>query len=90
MPEVHRKKALIVNSFTDAGSGERFKVGETPMIEVGAFGNYEAAGLIRVPPVTVAAKPKRRAPRKAAVRKTAATIPATPETPATGDSEAGA
>lgn len=47
MTNAARKRAVIVKSFTDAGTRERFTSGETALIDAGAFGNYEAAGLIR-------------------------------------------
>lgn len=43
------KKAFVIHDFTDSGTGESFEAGSTPMIEVGAFANYEAGGLIRTP-----------------------------------------
>lgn len=71
-----KKKAHIISSFTDAGTGESFTAGATPMIEVDTFANYEAAGLVR--PAAVERKPKapakpnaRTASRSAARRSTA-------------------
>lgn len=63
-----KRKALILQSFEDAGTLEKFTAGDTPLIEIGAFGNYEAAGLVRAPDTaddkpasdqTKAAEPKR-------------------------------
>jgi hypothetical protein len=64
-----KRKAHVIRSFTDAGTGESFTTDDTPLITTGAFANYEAAGLVRAPDPErkprAAAKPKgttRRAP----------------------------
>jgi len=49
MTEPARKRAHVLRSFTDAGTSENFEADSTPLIEVGAFANYEAAGLVRAP-----------------------------------------
>lgn len=41
--------AFIVKSFRDDGTKESFAKGDTVQIAEGAFGNYEAAGLVRKP-----------------------------------------
>ena len=65
------KRALILSDFTDAGTGESFTAGNTPMIESGAHANYKAAGLVGTPAAThptsrTTTKPKAKAKRKAA------------------------
>jgi len=47
MTESARKRAFVLRSFTDAGTEENFEADSTPLIELGAFANYEAAGLVR-------------------------------------------
>ncbi|TXI87763.1 MAG: hypothetical protein E6Q40_04505 [Cupriavidus sp.] len=42
------KNAFIVSDFRDVGTGESFVAGTTVPIAAGAFGNYKAAGLVRV------------------------------------------
>lgn len=49
MSDATRKRAEIVSSFNDAGTGESFTAGDTPMLDAGVFANYEAAGLVRTP-----------------------------------------
>jgi hypothetical protein len=77
MSDDKKKRALIISTFTDAGTLERFTEGETPLLEAGVFANYEAAGLVGTPSPTPAAKPRRVAPKSA---KRAA--PKTPTAPA--------
>lgn len=68
-----RKKAHVISSFTDAGTGESFAADDTPMIEAGAFANYEAAGLVRAAPAErkprTPAKPNAPATRRSASRR---------------------
>jgi hypothetical protein len=84
MSDTPKKKALILTSFTDSGTGESFEAGATPMISVGTFSNYEAAGLVGTPlpakpkPVT---KPKVKATPKAAPR-APSPVPSAPAPPA--------
>jgi hypothetical protein len=93
-----RKRAEIVSDFTDHGTGESFTAGDTPLIETGAFENYEAAGLVRTPspaPPKPPRKPKAEKPaRKPAARKAGAapapTVPAVVTPPATGEDGADA
>jgi hypothetical protein len=60
-----KKRALIKRDFEDAGTGESFTKGDTLLIDAGAFGNYEAAGLVATPPAKKApAKPKAKAAAK--------------------------
>lgn len=70
-----KKRAEVITSFKDEGTGERFEAGATPLIEAGAFDNYEAAGLVRAPtasaksavaPRTVSARPRRASRAKRA------------------------
>ena len=76
-----KRKALIVASFRDAGTGESFTADDTPMIDAGAFANYEAAGLVRAPDPERA--PRKRAKPSAGRRRTsAARSPAAPAAPA--------
>lgn len=49
MSEPQRKRALVLRSFNDAGTGESFEAEKTVMIDAGAFANYEAAGLVSAP-----------------------------------------
>lgn len=64
------KRAFVISDFTDIGTDTRHLAGTTPMIEAGAFGNYEAAGLVRVPTAAdskAPAKPKAKRARKTKV-----------------------
>ncbi|HEY0130114.1 MAG TPA: hypothetical protein VGB57_01830 [Allosphingosinicella sp.] len=82
-----RKRAVIVSSFNDAGTGKNYVAGSTRMIAAGAFANYEAAGLVREPaPRQV--RPKASTRSKAKAKPPAAlppTIPAEPAAPALGE-----
>ena len=83
------KRALILSDFTDAGTGESFTAGDTPLIKRGAHANYEAAGLVGTPAAAHPAprattKPKARAKRKAA---TAIAEPAPAPAPASAPAE---
>ncbi len=62
-----KKRAFVPNDFTDAGTGARHLAGSTPMIEAGAFGNYEAAGLVRAHTAADAKTPTK--PRVKAAKK---------------------
>lgn len=75
-----KKKAHVISSFTDAGTGESFTADATPMIEAGVFANYEAAGLVRA----AAAERKPRTPAKS---KATATRRSTPRRGSTGTSD---
>lgn len=67
MTESPKKRALIVRNFKDEGTGQRFEKDATPLIDAGAFANYEAAGLVTTPPPTkAAAAPKAPAAPKSA------------------------
>lgn len=103
MPDTSKKRALILSSFTDNGTGESFTAGDTPLIDSGAYGNYEAGGLVGAPPVATkpaakpkpkpAAKPVRKVKPKAAAPapSPAPIIPAQPvPEPDPADSDAGA
>jgi hypothetical protein len=100
-----KKRAEIVSSFTDHGTGESFTANTTPLIDAGAFANYEAAGLVRAPSSApkAASKPKSatkpkpsksKTGRKSASRAKAPTpapvIPAVPAAPASGEGGASA
>ncbi|TCP91889.1 hypothetical protein C8J42_103581 [Sphingomonas sp. PP-CE-1A-559] len=81
------KRAFVISDFTDIGTDTRHVAGTTPMIETGAFGNYEAAGLVRAPTAADAkapAKPKTRPAKKA--KAVAAPAPAAP--PASSQADA--
>jgi hypothetical protein len=78
--EPKTKRAFVISDFTDIGTDTRHVAGTTPMIETGAFGNYEAAGLVRAPTAADAkapAKPKARPAKKAK----AVVAPAAPVAP---------
>lgn len=70
MSDPQKKRALILRSFKDEGTGESFEKDATPMIDAGAFGNYEAAGLVGTPPPAkkAAAKTAPKAARKPAAK----------------------
>jgi hypothetical protein len=83
-----RKKAHVLRSFNDAGSGESFEAGATHMLDHATFANYEAAGLVRAHTAETKAAPAKtqrkrpsRAAKKASARKN--TRPA--ETPPAGE-----
>lgn len=65
MTDSPKKRALVVRDFDDEGTGERFTKNSTPLINAGAFANYEAAGLITAAPT---AKPKQPSKLKAAAK----------------------
>lgn len=75
MPTAARKKAHIISSFTDSGTGESFTAGDKPMIDVGTFANYEAAGLVRHAPAPIRSAGSTK--RRTAHRAKASTAPAT-------------
>ncbi|WP_260597814.1 hypothetical protein [Sphingomonas endolithica] len=77
MSDDKKKRALILSTFTDAGTLERFTEGDTPLLDAGVFANYEAAGLVGAPTPTPAAKPRRAAPKN-----TKRPTPKTPAAPA--------
>lgn len=84
MTDTPRRKAHVLAPFADAGTGQAFDVGATPMLDAGAFANYEAAGLVRAHTAAdsgtrAAAKPKPSA-RKRTARKAPAPAPATTPT----------
>jgi hypothetical protein len=65
--EPKTKRAFVISDFTDIGTDTRHLAGTTPMIETGAFGNYEAAGLVRAPTAADSkppAQPKAKAAKK--------------------------
>ncbi|APZ98068.1 hypothetical protein BWQ93_05925 [Sphingopyxis sp. QXT-31] len=66
MTDSPKKRAFIIASFNDNGTGESFTAGETPLIDAGAYGNYEAAGLVGTPPVASKPAKAKAAPKKAA------------------------
>jgi hypothetical protein len=74
-----KKKALIVTSFTDAGSGESFTANDTPLIEAGAFENYKAAGLVTAAPAE--RKATEPAKRRKSTRRTPPAAPTLPPAP---------
>jgi hypothetical protein len=93
MSETTKKRAEIISTFTDEGTGQRFTAGDTPLIEAGAFANYEHAGLVRAPAVAAkpADKPKAKSKPKAARPSRARpgpTVPADPVEPPATDTSA--
>lgn len=82
MTDTHRKRALVVRSFNDEGTGARFKKDDTPLLDAGTFGNYEAAGLVTAaPPAKATSTPKPAAKPKIKAKpmpKTAPKVPAQP------------
>lgn len=80
-----KKKAHVISSFEDAGTGESFTADDTPMIEAGTFANYEAAGLVRA--ATVERQPKPAAKPKASTTRKSSTRRSTASAPAGGDSK---
>lgn len=91
MSDHPKKKAHILRSFTDIGTGESFEAGDTPMLSAGAHANYEAAGLIGAPPAGAKAKPARKSTKPAKSRAKDAPIPATPKAaPPSGEAAPGA
>ena len=94
-----KKRAEVISAFNDAGTGERYAIGDTPLIEAGAFANYEAAGLVRAAavkrPAPVAEKPavKRKVSRKRSAPASTPTPPLSAEpvaAPAPGEGDASA
>jgi len=90
MSDTPKKRAHVISSFKDHGTGQSFAAGSTVLIDHGSFANYQAAGLVDVPKVeTKAAKPKTakpKAPKKSKVpagEDKAAASPAMPTMPAT-------
>lgn len=82
MTDTPRKRALVVRSFNDEGTGASFQKDDTPLLDAGTFGNYEAAGLVTAAPAAkatstpkLAAKPKGKPKAKA---KAAPKVPAQP------------
>lgn len=69
MSDTPKKRAFIVRSFNVEGTGERFQKGSTPLIDAGAYGNYEAAGLVTAPPATKAARATKGKPKPKATTK---------------------
>lgn len=80
MPD--KKKALVLRNFNDAGTGDRFTKGDTPLIDAGAFANYVAAGLIE-PAQRPAPAPTRRPASRAAKKSSAKPSPAPTPAPNT-------
>ena len=46
-PKTHR--GVVLRTFSDNGTGETFEEGATISFDVGAFANYEHAGLVSAP-----------------------------------------
>lgn len=97
MTDTPRKRALVVRSFDDEGTGASFKKDDTPLLDAGVYANYEAAGLVTAPPVTKTtsapkpgAKPKGKpkAKPKAVRTPAAAKVPAQPVIAPAGDDAA--
>lgn len=96
MSDTPKKRAHVISSFKDHGTGQSFAAGSTVLIDHGSFANYQAAGLVDVPKVeTKTAKPKTAKPKTAKPKaskkskvpagedKAAASSPALPTPPAT-------
>ena len=95
MADTPKKRALVVRSFNVAGTNQRFQKGATPLIDAGAFANYEAAGLVTAAPAAKAAQTVKSASTKGkatskpkASRKAAGASPAPAPAPATTDGAA--
>ena len=43
------RRAHVLSTFKDAGTGKRFEAGKRPMVTEGEWANYAAAGLISDP-----------------------------------------
>ena len=71
MSDGSKKRAHVLKPFKDEGTGQSYKAGETPMIDAGSFGNYQAAELIEPGVVASTAKPRVRTSRAASKTKTA-------------------
>jgi hypothetical protein len=41
------RRGRVLATFNDAGTGETFEAGSEHDFQAGAYGNYEAAGLVR-------------------------------------------
>jgi len=80
MSDKPKKRAHILRSFRDDGTGERFTAGTTPLVDAGAYANYEAAGLVGAPPPAAAAKAKSKPKAKSKAAKSAPKAPAVPAT----------
>ena len=72
MSDGSKKRAHVLKPFKDEGTGQSYKVGDTPMIDAGSFINYQAAELIEPGVVASTAKPRVR-PSRAASKAKAAT-----------------
>ena len=83
MTDSPKKRALIVRNFKNEGTGESFAKDTTPLIDAGAFANYEAAGLVTTPPTAKAATATKGAkPTKARTKAKVASKPKSKPTPA--------
>ncbi|MDZ7893877.1 MAG: hypothetical protein U5M50_02275 [Sphingobium sp.] len=58
MSDEKKVKAFVVNAFNDAGTGQNFTAGVIIDLPEGVFGNYQAAGLVRVPTAEDKVAPK--------------------------------
>lgn len=61
-----KKRAHILATFNDDGTGESYAKGDTPLLDAGVYANYEAAGLVGPLPATTKAAAKPKAVAKAA------------------------
>lgn len=52
-----KKKGFVPRTFKDAGTGETFEGGKEHSFDPGAYGNYQAAGLIGDAPTKADAPP---------------------------------
>lgn len=71
-----RKKAHVLSSFNDIGTGQSFEEGATPLLDAGTFANYEHAGLVSAHEPKAAPHKHNRSAKKPA--QPTATAPETP------------
>lgn len=68
-----KKRALVLASFRDAGTGESYVAGEIALLSVAIHANYEAGGLVGAAPAkakkVAKPKPKRTVKAKAPAAK---------------------
>lgn len=65
MSATPKKRALVLRPFQNAATKEKFKKHDKPLIDVGAFASFNAAGLVDDAPV---ARPPRKVKPKSAAK----------------------
>ena len=71
MSSTPKKRALVLSSFSDKGTGEEFTKGQKALLDAGVFDNYKAGGLVKEDPAAKAKPPvKSKAIKKAALSDT--------------------